>query len=101
MARRKKRQSRTTNAVRAKRFKEAQALREIRPVEPAGTRIDGSPIAEPGRAYVMWAGMVYHPAWCMAVGTAWDAGPDRVVVIDQSTVGKRRPCQTCEQPLQP
>ncbi len=99
MARRRK-SSHTTNAIRAKRFREAKALGPINTVKPESVRFDGSPVAGPGRVYVMRAGTVYHPAWCHAVGVAWDAGPDRVLVIAEDAVGNRRACQTCRDPLQ-
>lgn len=78
---------------------EVEALGPIVPVAAAETRPDGSPRLGPGQVYAMPFGTVYHPAWCSAVGERWDAAPGSLTVIDESTVGGRRACRLCEDPL--
>jgi hypothetical protein len=34
----------------------------------------------PGQVYVTRTGEAFHPAWCLAVGTAWDDKPEGLFV---------------------
>jgi hypothetical protein len=49
--------------------------------------------------YATRTGKLYHPAWCIVVATKWDNDPDGLVLIAESTVGRRTECIDCENPL--
>lgn len=84
----------------AKAHQRSKDLGPLDAVEPAAHRVDGSPQVGPGQVYVTRTGVAFHPAWCLAVGTAWDDKPEGLFVIAASTVGGRRLCKACEEPLQ-
>lgn len=46
----------------AKAKQEAEELGELRAVEPASRRSDGSPKVGPGQVHAVSSGKVYHPA---------------------------------------
>jgi hypothetical protein len=75
-------------------------LGELRPVEPAARRSDGSPKVGPGQVYVVSSGKVYHPAWCNSVGNVWDENPKRLLIVEEHAVGERKACKACDEPLQ-
>jgi hypothetical protein len=83
----------------AKAYDKIKELGPLNPVEPASRHSDGSPEVGPGQVYVTRTGAVFHPAWCIAVGTVWDDKPDGLLVIEESTVGGRRECKSCAAPL--
>lgn len=93
------RKKRTWKSV-ARAYEKAKDLVNLEPVEPAFRRTDGSPQVGPGQVYATRTGEVFHPAWCIAVGTAWDNKPEALLVIAESTVGGRRLCRSCDEPLQ-
>ncbi|MDP9999009.1 hypothetical protein [Pseudarthrobacter sulfonivorans] len=93
------RQRRTWKAA-AKAKQESKELGELRAVEPASRRSDGSPRVGPGQVYVVSSGKVFHPAWCNSVGNVWDENPKRLLVIEENTVGERKACKACDEPLQ-
>jgi hypothetical protein len=80
-------------------FDAAQELGPITPVEPAGLGPDGSPRLGRGQVFVMKTGKVFHPAWCSVVGTKWDSDPKGLVVVAEDTVGSRKQCRACDNPL--
>lgn len=80
-------------------FDAAQELGSIIPVEPAGLGPDGSPQLGRGQVFVMKTGKVFHPAWCSIVGAKWDTDPRGLVVIAEGTVGTRKQCRSCDNPL--
>lgn len=69
------------------------------PVEPDSFGFDGAPNLGPGQAYAMRAGTVYHPAWCIHVGTAFDQDPARILVILAAQAGQRKRCPACAEPI--
>lgn len=85
-------------AARAKQ--EPEELGELRAVEPASRRSDGSPKVGPGQVYAVSSGKVYHPAWCNSGGNVWDENPKRRLVIEETRVGARKACKACDEPLQ-
>lgn len=93
------RQRRTWKAA-AKSKQESKELGELRSVEPASRRSDGSPKVGPGQVYVVSSGEVYHPAWCNSVGNVWDENPRRLLVVEENAVGERKACKACDEPLQ-
>lgn len=80
-------------------FEDAQDLGPIIKVNPSRLRVDRSPRLEPGLVYATYTGTLYHPAWCIVVATKWDNDPDGLVLIAESTVGRRKECAACEEPL--
>ncbi|MDP9933825.1 hypothetical protein J2T11_000149 [Paenarthrobacter nicotinovorans] len=84
----------------ARAHDKAKDLGALVPVDPVSRRSDGSPQVGPGQVYVTRTGEVFHQAWCLAVGTAWDNKPEGLLVVAESTVGGRRACKSCEDPLQ-
>lgn len=89
-----------TRRVIASAYEKAKNLGPLVPMEPANRRSDGSPKVGPGQVYVTETGEVFHPAWCSAVGNVWDNNSEKLLVIEESTVGTRRQCATCDEPLQ-
>ena len=79
--------------------KDAQDLGTIIPVHPTRLRVDQSPRLAAGQVYATHTGKLYHPAWCIVVATKWDNDPDGLVLIAESTVGRRQECTDCENPL--
>lgn len=67
--------------------------------KPAGLRVDGSPLLQPGEVYVSQWGMKYHPGWCEAIATKWDHAGKGVFVTLLSDVGRRAECGLCAAPL--
>lgn len=47
----------------------------------------------------MRTGTVFHPAWCAVVAAKWDDDPDGLLLIAEETVGGRRECKACAEPL--
>jgi hypothetical protein len=47
----------------------------------------------------MRTGTVFHPAWCAIVGDKWDTDPACLLLIAEDTVGGRRQCKSCDEPL--
>lgn len=88
----------TSNAV-ARAHKTTEALGPITPVHPTRLRVDRSPRLGPGQVYVMRTGTVFHPAWCAVVAAKWDTDPEGLLLITLDTVGGRRQCLSCEEPL--
>ncbi|MCO4253867.1 hypothetical protein [Pseudarthrobacter cellobiosi] len=93
------RQRRTWKAA-AKAKQESKELGELRSVEPASRRSDGSPKVGPGQVYAVSSGKVFHPAWCNSVGNVWNENPKRLLVIEETSVGTRKACKGCDEPLQ-
>jgi hypothetical protein len=92
------RKKRTWKSV-VKAHDRVKELGPLLPVEPAFRHGDGSPEVGPGQVYVTRTGEVFHPAWCIAVGAVWDDKPDGLLVISSNTVGGRRECKSCAEPL--
>ncbi|MFF2842417.1 hypothetical protein [Paenarthrobacter sp. NPDC057981] len=84
----------------SKAKQEAKDLGELRAVEPASRRSDGSPKVGRGQVYAVSTGKVYHPAWCNSVGNVWDENPKRLLVVEETSVGTRKACKACDEPLQ-
>src|SRR6478609_9637913 len=85
----------------AKAHKKAKDLGPLGAVEPEFRRAhDNSPKVGPGQVYVTRQGEVFHPAWCLTVGTVWDRNPGGLLVIAETVVGDRRRCEACNEPLQ-
>lgn len=80
-------------------YQKADELGPIIPVRPTRLRMDRSPRLGPGQVYVMRSGAVYHPAWCSIVAAKWDSDPEGLLLIADDTVGGRRECKACEEPL--
>ncbi|HEX9088877.1 MAG TPA: hypothetical protein VF867_15270 [Arthrobacter sp.] len=81
-------------------FRAAADLGPIILVPPAQVHVaDGSPILGDGQAYVMRSGKVFHPTWCSIVAEKWDTQPRGLLVIASDTVGGRRECSACKDPL--
>lgn len=80
-------------------YKDAQDLGKIIPVHPTRLRMDRSPRLAAGQVYATYTGTLYHPAWCTVVATKWDTDPDGLVLIAENTVGRRKECTACEDPL--
>lgn len=77
----------------------AQELGPIVTVQPSAFRSDRSPRLGYGQVYVMRTGTVFHPAWCAIVADKWDNDPKGLLVIAADTVGGRRQCRSCDEPL--
>ena len=88
----------TANGV-DRAYKAAAELGPIVPVSPTLVRSDGSPRLDSGQVYVMRTGTVFHPAWCAIVGANWDDDPEGLLLIAADTIGGRRECKSCEEPL--
>ncbi|WP_157372511.1 hypothetical protein [Arthrobacter sp. Soil736] len=80
-------------------YKDAQDLGPIIPVHPTRLRLDRSPRLAPGQVYVTRTGTLYHSAWCTVVAHKWDNDPDGLILIAEDTVGRRKECTDCEEPL--
>lgn len=91
---------RRTWAAAAKAKQESKALGTLMDVEPAHRRSDGSPKVGPGQVYAVRSGKVFHPAWCISVANTWDENPKRLLVVEESAVGDRKACKSCDEPLQ-
>nr|WP_043795033.1 hypothetical protein [Pseudarthrobacter chlorophenolicus] len=93
--------SSATKTVRSAKqaYQKAEELGPIIPVRPTRLRMDRSPRLEAGQVYVMKTGTVYHPAWCSIVAAKWDSDPEGLLLITEETVGQRRECKACEEPL--
>lgn len=89
----------TTKLARRQAYQDAEALGQLRTVEPESVRSDGSPRAGRDQAYVTRAGKVFHPAWCQVVAEKWDNDPRGLLVILEAEAGARRRCKACDIPL--
>lgn len=81
-------------------YRAAEELGPIIPVEPAKVHVvGGSPILGSGQVYVMRSATVFHSIWCMVVADTWDNDPPGLLVIAEETIGGRRECKSCKDPL--
>ena len=85
----------------AKAKQESKELGELRAVEPASRRSDGSPRVGPGQVYAVSSGKVYHPAWCNSVGNVWDENPKRLLVVEETVLAAGRPAKPATNPCRP
>lgn len=90
------RRTRTSQSA-APAHERAKDLGPLLPVEPGSTGPAGEPELALGQVYATRTGEAFHTTWCGTVDGVWYGSkrPDRLYVIDESTVGRRRLCQTC------